>query len=205
MHKRFLPTFVGLLLIAAALLLTNYNFHEDASAGQSAEEIVEQMRATPPSCPTLTPESPSTEPTSDPNREMPVKTVDGREYVGTLSIPALSLELPVMKTWSYPNLKISPCRFSGTPYRDDMVIAAHNYQSHFGSLKNLTEGDTVSFTDVDGTVFSYRVALLETLAPNATEEMENGLWDLSLFTCTIGGEFRVTVRCERVEEDPQAS
>lgn len=29
--------------------------------------------------------------------------------------------------------------------------------------------------------------------------MEIGGWDLSLFTCTLGGQFRVTVRCERAE------
>ena len=29
--------------------------------------------------------------------------------------------------------------------------------------------------------------------------MEAGDWDLTLFTCTIGGQTRVTIRLERVE------
>jgi sortase A len=31
------------------------------------------------------------------------------------------------------------------------------------------------------------------------EEMESDEWDLTLFTCTIGGKSRVTIRCERVQ------
>ena len=47
-----------------------------------------------------------------------------------------------------------------------MVIAGHNYSSHFGNLKNLSQDDTVIFTDVDGNRFHYRVIELETLAPD---------------------------------------
>ena len=36
---------------------------------------------------------------------------------------------------------------------------------------------------------------LETLSPFAIEEMTGGNWDLTLFTCTVGGQYRVTVRC----------
>ncbi len=43
------------------------------------------------------------------------------------------------------------------------------------------------------------VILRETRTPAAMEEMESGDWDLTLFTCTIGGACRVTVRCQQVE------
>ena len=36
---------------------------------------------------------------------------------------------------------------------------------------------------------------METLMPTAVEEMESGDWDLTLFTCTVGGRTRVAVRC----------
>ena len=117
-----------------------------------------------------------------------------------LKIPAFGLELPVLSQWSYPNLRIAPCRYQGSAYTDDLVIAAHNYTSHFGNLKNLQEGDTVILTDMDDNVFTYKVALRETLMPTAVEEMSSGDWDLTLFTCTLGGSYRVTVRCERVRE-----
>ena len=41
---------------------------------------------------------------------------------------------------------------------------------------------------------------LELLWPEQTEEMLSGEWDLTLFTCTLGGRQRVTVRCDRIED-----
>ena len=69
------------------------------------------------------------------------------------------------------------------------------YFSHFGHLKDLSQGDEITFTDVDGNMFGYEVIELETLSPFAIEEMTGGNWDLTLFTCTVGGQYRVTARC----------
>ena len=69
---------------------------------------------------------------------------------------------------------------------------------HFGLIKNLHYGDDVTFTDMDGNTFRYQVIEVETLKPLAVEEMKTGDWDLTLFTCTLGGATRVTVRCSRV-------
>ena len=82
------------------------------------------------------------------------------------------------------------------------VIAAHNYKTHFGRLKELRPGDEVRFTDTEGNAFRYTVAELETLGKYDVEEMAAGDWDLTLFTCTYGGQSRVTVRCLRVTEEP---
>ena len=75
-----------------------------------------------------------------------------------------------------------------------MIICAHNYVTHFGRLRNLLPGDQVIFTDIDGDEFYYTVAEMDTLPGTAVEEMESGDWDLTLFTCTMGGQSRVTVR-----------
>ena len=121
-------------------------------------------------------------------------------YYSTISFPALGLELPVMSQWSYPNLKIAPCRYQGSAYTGDLIIAGHNYRTHFGPLKNLRVGDAVLFTDADGNQFRYTVAQVENLAKTAVEEMAAGDWDLTLFTCTLGGQTRVTVRCVETKD-----
>ena len=56
-------------------------------------------------------------------------------------------------------------------------------------------GDRVVFTDVDGSGFAYDVVEVQTLAPTAVEEMLDEAWDLTLFTCTLGGATRIAVRC----------
>ena len=136
----------------------------------------------------------------NPHMEMPVSHYDGQDYIGILEIPAIDLKLPVISRWNYPRLRIAPCRYAGSAYAKNLVISAHNYPSHFGRLSKLYEGVAVRFTDVDGNVFDYRVELKETLNPGDVEYMKDGGWDLTLFTCTPGGSYRITLRCELVKE-----
>ena len=77
------------------------------------------------------------------------------------------------------------------------VIAAHNYESHFGKLTSLTAGDSVTFTDMDGIVNEYVVNKVEVLDPHSVEEVEHSGYALVLYTCTYGGKTRVTVFCDR--------
>ncbi|MCH5255666.1 MAG: sortase [Lachnospiraceae bacterium] len=127
--------------------------------------------------------------------------MDGYRYIGTVSIPVIDVEQPVQEDWSLALLKASPCRYMGSPYQGDLIICAHNYATHFGRLKNLSPGDEVIFTDAEGNEFRYTVVELESLAGTAVEEMKSGEWDLTLFTCTMGGQARVTVRCDLLEND----
>ena len=206
---------IGLLLIAAALFLVSYNLYDELRAEQSARQAVTQLDAYLPA--EAAPEAPSDsardrEPlVSDertvipdyvlsPNMEMPVETINGIDFIGVLRIPALELELPIISEWNYPNLKTAPCRYSGSAYLNNLIICGHNYTSHFGTLKNLWEGDIATFTDMDGNVFTYKMVERETLNPTDIEGMESGNWDLTLFTCTVGGQSRVTIRFE-LEED----
>ena len=127
------------------------------------------------------------------------KTSDGNDYIGTLDLPRLNLSLPIMSEWSDAKLKITPCRYAGTAYKSGFLIAGHNYRRHFGPLGRIAPGDRVTFTDVDGNVFAYNVAEIQVLKPTAIEDMLSEKWDLSLFTCTLGGQTRLTVRCEKAE------
>ena len=131
-------------------------------------------------------------------KEMLTTQVDGYDCIGVLSIPVLELELPVLTDWSYAKLKIAPCHYFGSCFEKDFVIAAHNFQSHFGRLSELQPKDLVLFTDISGTVYCYEVVLLETLPGNATQEMITSGFDLSLYTCTPGGASRITVRCNTI-------
>lgn len=191
---------IGLLLIVAAFSLCVYNIWEGKRAGKSVKDAVGYLEEK-----IFEEEASVSEEVEiipdyilNPDMEMPIEHVNGNEYIGILNLPSLGRELSVMSEWSYSKLKISPCRYKGSVYQNNLIILAHNYMSHFGTLKNLHIGDSVTFTDVDGNVFFYQVAELEVLMPTAIEEMESGNWDLTLFTCTLDGQSRVTVRCELV-------
>ena len=191
---------IGLLLLAAALFLAGYNIWDEHRAEGSAQQVLDQLVSETPQPEPLAPEEPTPEYILHPEMDMPTVEIDGSRYIGRVTIPALGLELPVMSQWSYPNLKIAPCRYQGSAYTGDLIIAGHNYRTHFGPLKNLRVGDAVLFTDADGNQFRYTVAQVETLAKTAVEEMAAGDWDLTLFTCTLGGQTRVTVRCVETKD-----
>lgn len=195
--KRF--TALGICCLLAALCLTAYNLWSDARAGKTADSALQRLQQLQAAAALGAVSSGEDIPEYilHPEMQMPVQTIDGQDYIGTLEIDCLGLSLPVISQWSYPGLRIAPCRYAGSAYQNNMVIAAHNYASHFGRLKTLVPGDAVAFTDADGNVFRYQVAEIEILPPYSTQEMTDGNWDLSLFTCTIGGQARVTVRCQR--------
>ena len=199
----------GLLLLTAALFLWTYNGQESRRAGDAAQQVITELTqsltqeaATEGGAAPEQEDAPAVklpEYLLDDQREMPEKTVGGRDYIGVLSIPSLDLELPVLSRWSYPNLKVAPCRYSGSLYRNDLIICAHNYASHFGRLKTLQPGDTLLFTDMDDQVVTFQMVERETLEPDDEEAMTTGQWDLTLFTCTPGGQTRVTVRFQRAD------
>ena len=134
-----------------------------------------------------------------PNMEMPEVEIDGIAYIGALRISALDVELPVISETTYPYLRKAPCRLQGSVYLDDLVIGAHNYATHFGRIAELSYGDRMTFTDMDGNLFVYEVADIEIVEPDQVEYVCSGEWPLSLFTCTVGGRKRVVVRCEKVK------
>lgn len=190
---------LGAVLILSALLLVVYNRYEAAQAGQAAENALSELEAAIEEEEAEAPEDGKGTGADGP--ELPVETVDGYEYIGYLEIPVLGLKLPVMSDWSYEQLRISPCRQSGSSYSDDLVIAAHNYSTHFGRLKELSAGDTVTFTDMDGVVNTYCVERLETVEPDAVDSVLNSGCDLVLYTCTKGGKTRVTAFCDRADRE----
>ena len=207
---------VGAVLILSALLLLLYNRYADARAGREAETLLasveaaissqaaaEQGKTRPRGQETRpTGEETGTEPTAaealDP--EMPVAMLEGYGYVGYVEIPALGLKLPVMSDWDYTRLEIAPCRQFGSSRTDDLVIAAHNFESHFGRLKEMSVGNTVTFTDMAGIVNTYRAEMIETLSPKDVEAVQNSGYDLVLYTCTRDGQSRVAVFCNRTGE-----
>lgn len=185
---------LGTVLVLAALSLFLWNQEESDEAGEVSEEVLTQVveqivkNEAPPD---------DTQPLPDPYDETMTETeIDGYAYIGYLSIPEISLELPVMSQWDYTRLKIAPCRYVGSTKTGNLVICGHNYTRHLGPIKSLDPGDDVYFTDMDGEVWHYQVATVETLGPTDIESMTSGEYPLTLFTCTYGGATRVTVRCE---------
>ena len=195
----FLMT-TGLLLIASALGLAGFNLWEANRAEEISEEVAVILKSTIEGVVLATPEGYVPDYMVAEEITMPKYPVNGYDYVGMLEIPCLGLKLPIINDWSYGALKCAPCRYTGSVYDSDMVIMAHNYRSHFARLSRVGMGERISFTDMDGNKFVYEAVELETLQATQIEEMTSGDWDMTLFTCTTGGQARVAVRFVEVRE-----
>lgn len=171
----------GTLLILAAGLLLLKNQHQSETAGQTAAAaLTELQQATP--ADTAVGEEPTIE-------------IDGLTYIGTITIPAIDRQLPVLAAWDETNAQKAPCRYTGSVLTDDLIIAGHNYTSHFGRLDRLKPGDEIIFTNAAGIDYRYRVADQEIIRGTDPDAMQAGDWPLTLFTCNYDGTMRITVRC----------
>ena len=195
-------TWIGKVCLLSALLLHLYNIYDNMNQDQNQKQILEQyIQETNHQQDTSFIQIPDYQ--LNPEMEMPEVSIPGLEEagcIGIIEIPSINIKLPVLSTWSYSLLKKAPCRYTGSIYLDNMVIAAHNSEAHFKKISNLQKGDIVTFTDAVGNVFTYSVAGIELLKPDEVDNMTNGQWPLTLFTCTYGGASRVTVRCEKNTE-----
>ena len=175
---------LGAVLILSALLLFFYNQAEDKNAGQASEVVLMELRD-------------KIGQPGETENGMTLTEVEGYEYIGYLAIPVIDRMLPVLAEWDELRLSLGPCRQFGASKTDDLVIAAHNFDQHFGRLSRLEEGDAVYFTDMYGEENCYAVIKTEILEPTDVEAVQSSGHDLVLYTCTYGGRSRVVIFCDR--------
>lgn len=136
-----------------------------------------------------------------PEMEMPTIEIDGNNYIGVIIIPDLDLELPVMADWSYPKLDITPCRYKGSAYLNNLILMSHDYPQHFGYTYRLEKGAKATFIDISGNRFEYELVNTEELWPTDVDilEKESDDYDLTIFACIYNGKMRTVGRFKRIK------
>ncbi|MGB4090509.1 MAG: sortase [Ruminococcus flavefaciens] len=204
----------GTMLILSALFLCWYNIKESRRAYDDSQKVLVELKQLIPVVEEKDEETeflqqiPAENPADDlfaPYEEAEAKApeipepivINGDYYCGYIYLPSLGLELPVADGWSYAALRNTPCRYSGSAAENDMIIAAHNYNDHFGRIGDLDSGDEIVFTDTSGIRHYYEVDFTQYVDGYDVDTMFSGgssEWDITLFTCTLSGQSRVTVR-----------
>ena len=145
---------IGMLMLLSAAILTSLNFIEDGQAGEAAGNALEQLLLAERDARDAARAGllrnffgrtrrrvrrPHPRPRLPERQHLHPRRGDAGHrnqcygYIGVLQIPSLDLTLPVISDWSYPALQIAPCRYEGSAYDGGMVIAGHNFDSHFGN------------------------------------------------------------------------
>ena len=176
MRTNKLLIFVGvcLLIAAAAVLLWWQLGIQDAA--QKAESYVHIIR-------TQTPEPQSAVPEKRQDNTMAALSIDYTDFVGILEMPGYGLSLPVCEDWG-ETAKYS-CRFSGSIYDRSIQIGATTQKGQLDFYRDLSVGDAVYFTDMEGNRFSYEITDIryQRHADQAALQQKNA--DLTLFIQNI--------------------
>ena len=192
---------VGIVLIISAFSLVMYNINESLNAGIKSRNMVSMITEyidnsyASISSDYYPEEYYNSKMTGDSNYQY--FSEDGLSFAGILNIPELKINLPVCSDFSMKNLSNYPCIYSGNISDENIIIAAHKYDTHFGSIKLLDAGDRVMLRTLSGRNIIYEVFSVDIIPGNKPDEMSAGDWDLTLFTCTRSGTDRIAVRCFR--------
>lgn len=198
LQKRgMLLVLAGLALVGAALTIHLLQRQQESLAGQSAQVLLQQLELDRTPLPTQANVESQPEATEGTDTAMPEKEYMGYSMIGSVRVPSVGIHLPVLSTWDEELLKLAPCRYSGSLPGGSMVIMGHNYRSHFTPLHSVSLGDEVIFEDVEGTVYRYRIAKIETIHRSRGDLLASH-YPLTLFTCTPGGLERLVIRCEQL-------
>lgn len=118
-------------------------------------------------------------------------TYGGYEVYGTISIPKIKIEYPILEKPTPQAIKIAVAYLSGVGVNKvgNTVIQGHNYRNSmfFSNLKKLTNGDKIYITDPSGTKVTYSVYnVFEASATDSSFYNRDtaGLREITLSTCT---------------------
>ena len=137
---------VCFLLIAVLLpFLWQWRVH---SSTQKMEDSVLMIR-------NLIPEPQSAVPEARTDNTMPILSLDGTDYVGILELPRYGSVLPVCADWGA--VSEQPCRLSGSVYDGTIQLGGTSQKGQYDFYREISVGDAVYFTDMEGNRFSYRV------------------------------------------------
>ena len=139
---------IGVCLLAAAIILLfawQWNIH---TSEQKAKEYVNVIRE-------LIPEPQGAVPEERRDNTMSTLSIDGTDFVGILELPRFESVLPVCAEWGNPAK--CPCRFSGSVYDRTMQIGGTSQKGQYDFYRDISVGDSVFFTDMEGNRFSYTV------------------------------------------------
>ena len=110
--------------------------------------------------------------------------------IGSIEIPSIQINYPILSHTNDELLKIAPCRFYGpSPNKEgNLCIAAHNYDDNrfFGNLNKLNIGDKINIYDSSNSLISYYIYdKFETKDSDTscTLQNTNGTKEITLVTC----------------------
>ena len=176
------------LLVAAAATLILWEWNITASQKRAESHVATLY--------TLMPPTQAAVPEERRDNTMSVLSIEGTDYVGILEFPSYGSVLPICADWG--KTAKQPCRFSGSIYDRSLKIGATTQAGQYDFYRELSLGDRVLFTDMEGNRYTLQVTALrnEKHADQAALQREDAA--LTLFIKNIYAFEYLIVFCDVV-------
>ena len=133
-------------------------------------------------------------------------TYHGYNMLGTISIPAIKIEYPILEKVTTNSIKVAVAYLSGPGINKvgNTVIQGHNYRNgqFFSNLSKLSNGDAIYITDTEGTKIKYEVYKNFSAESTDTSFFNRdtaGKREITLSTCTEDAALRTIIFAKEVE------
>ena len=83
--------------------------------------------------------------------------IDGIDVIGLLELPGRGIKLPVSAEWDSSEQSFRPARFMGSVYDGTLIVGGRSEDGNFDFIDQLDAGEELTFTDMTGRVFRYKV------------------------------------------------
>ena len=176
---------VALLVVAAVGLIFWYWGIHDAQ--QKAEGYVQAIYARIPQ-----PQGAAVEARRD--NTMSVLSVEGTDFVGILEMPRFDSTLPVCAGWG--EVEKYPCRLGGSAYDRTIQIGATSQKGQYDFYREISAGDTVFFTDMEGNRFCYEVTDIRYESHADQETLQRKDAALTLFIKNVYALEYIVIFCD---------
>ena len=125
---------------------------------------------------------------------MSVLPVNGTDFVGILELPGYGIALPVGAQWG--DTSQYPCRFSGSIYDGTMQIGATTQKGQFDCYRQLSVGDTVTYTDMEANRYTLTITGLRNAQHADQAALQREEASLTLFIKNIYSFEYLIVFCD---------
>ena len=142
----------------------------------------------------LIPEPQGAVPEERRDNTMSVLSIDGTNFVGILEMPKFDSALPVCGTWG--QVSKYPSRLDGSVYDRTIQIGATSQKGQYDFYREISVGDCVYFTDMEGNRFAYAVSDIRYEAHADQSALTRNNAALTLFIKNIYGFEYIMVFCD---------
>ena len=141
---------LGIILLAAAAGVVAYQIGSGYMAQHRSDEVMEAlMRAVPQY------EDGDAEATGRGEDPLPAIEIDGVSFVGYVELPVQDLKIPVAGS-DYQGSKFA-FQGHGSPVKGKFRIGGKDSKGLFGTIDEIKPGERITFVDVNGIRYAYKV------------------------------------------------